>query len=228
MAVTPTIEWVREPVQGRSRETLRRILDATERLLGERGFDHISVAEIVAQSKSSVGAFYGRVEGKAALLHCLHERYCDEGRATATAALDVDRWEGYSLGGVLTEYCRFVVNDYRRRVGLRKAFLVAVAQDVVFRDRMRELKAFVSGRFQTFLDDRRSEMTHSDPRLAAEVTYRLVFAPLDQAVIYGERWLQERSSAALQFTDQLTQACLRYLGVAELGAPAPERRLRII
>ena len=80
----PDLVWVRAPQQARSQATLGRLLDATEKLLDDRPFDELAVADICKAASSSVGAFYARFPDKTALLHVLHERLCDEARATAT------------------------------------------------------------------------------------------------------------------------------------------------
>jgi AcrR family transcriptional regulator len=46
----------RPPQQQRSKESLERILDAAESLIRERGFDSMTVAEVVQRSGSSVGS----------------------------------------------------------------------------------------------------------------------------------------------------------------------------
>jgi AcrR family transcriptional regulator len=70
-----TANAVRPPKQLRSQQTLDRILDATERLLLDREFDELSLAEIVRASRTSVGSFYNRFRDKRALLSGLYDRY---------------------------------------------------------------------------------------------------------------------------------------------------------
>ena len=65
----------RQPQQTRSRQTLERILDATEELLRKKPFEEINVAEIVGLARSSVGSFYARFGSKEGLLPLLYQRY---------------------------------------------------------------------------------------------------------------------------------------------------------
>jgi len=65
----------RDPIQQRSRKTMERILAATERLLRDRPFERIAVADIVRRAHASIGAFYARFEDKEALLPHLYARY---------------------------------------------------------------------------------------------------------------------------------------------------------
>ena len=109
MEVKVELQWVRTPRQDRSWKTLERILDATEELLIARGFDSVSVAEIARRADSSVGAIYARFRGKNGLLHCLHERFCEEAMATANAALDPVRWEKASAREILSALIAFLI-----------------------------------------------------------------------------------------------------------------------
>lgn len=62
-------------LQARSADTLERILRAAERLLPDREFDQITMAELATEAGCAVGTVYGRVENKEHLLFCLHERF---------------------------------------------------------------------------------------------------------------------------------------------------------
>ena len=57
-----------EPQQKRSRATLDRIFQATEKLLEKKRFSEITIAEIAESARCGVGTVYGRFENKDALL----------------------------------------------------------------------------------------------------------------------------------------------------------------
>jgi AcrR family transcriptional regulator len=80
---------VRVPAQTRAQATLDRIVAATRRLLRDRRFEQITIAEIVAEADTSTGSFYARFGSKEALLPYLYEAYNAE-TAAATATLDRD------------------------------------------------------------------------------------------------------------------------------------------
>jgi AcrR family transcriptional regulator len=50
------------------------MLDAAEELIHERGFDALTVGELVQRSRTSVGSFYARFEDKEALLRAVQDR----------------------------------------------------------------------------------------------------------------------------------------------------------
>ena len=65
--------YVREPQQERSRVTMRRILLATEELLGQHLLEDITLNDILGRSGVSVGAFYARFSGVDALVPALYD-----------------------------------------------------------------------------------------------------------------------------------------------------------
>ena len=68
------LQWANAPQQDRSRQTLERLLDATEQIIRTRGVDAVTIPEVARAARSSVGSFYARFTSKAALLQTLHER----------------------------------------------------------------------------------------------------------------------------------------------------------
>ena len=63
------------PKQQRSRETKRRILDATLALLEDRHFEDLTIADIAQVAGMAVGNFYKRFKNKADLLPHLYSEY---------------------------------------------------------------------------------------------------------------------------------------------------------
>ncbi|MCB0964348.1 MAG: TetR/AcrR family transcriptional regulator [Acidimicrobiales bacterium] len=80
MSRQPTGRGVTPPAQRRSKETLERILVATERLLDGRAFAEISVLEICTEADVSASSFYARFASKEVLLEVLHQRHLDTRR----------------------------------------------------------------------------------------------------------------------------------------------------
>lgn len=113
---------MRPPRQVRSQQTLDRLLAAAERLLTERAWDRIGVAEIVAEADTSVGAFYARFDDKDALLDLLAERYrtdmarfAEQLGAAVRAAPQRDREQA------LRNFLKSLVKAHRTRKSLLRA-----------------------------------------------------------------------------------------------------------
>lgn len=93
------------PLQRRSRATMERILQAAERQLMMQSFADLTVADVLAEAGVSIGSFYARFSGKAALLPALYDRYETSNRGKAEEL--VTRLESAMTLGAA---CRHVVD----------------------------------------------------------------------------------------------------------------------
>jgi len=212
------LRWVRPPQQARSQETLDRILDAAEALVAEKGFEDTPVAEVARRAGSSVGAFYSRFRDKDGLLHALYERWLEQATATADAALDPRRWEGANVPEIVCAVVGFLVEVFRERGGLIRAFVLRNQTDAAFRARQERLSHYISERLSILLLARRDEIAHPAPERAAAFGLTLIFSTLESVMLFGEF-----RSGALALDDddlatELARAYLAYLGVEE-GTP---------
>jgi AcrR family transcriptional regulator len=202
------LEWVRPPRQARSRETLVRILDAAEDLLARKSFDDLSVSEIVRAAGSSVGSFYSRFRDKDALLEALRERMAQEALATIDPALEPARWEGASLAEISRECTAFVVRVYRSRAALNRALLVRGATDPAFGRRAAEVRGRLHARLTALLLLRRDQIRHPDPEAAADFVLDLALSLMERRALTPEA----TPASDAKLADELTRACLSYLG----------------
>jgi AcrR family transcriptional regulator len=203
------LEWIRPPQQARTRQTLGKLLDAAEALVAEKGFDDAGIIEIALRAESSVGGFYRRFRDKQGLLHAMHERFCDEARATADVALDPERWADATTAEIVPEFVEFLVRIFREREGLFRAFLMSGASDQVVRERTEKLFAYIAGKLGFLITERVEEIRHPDPSLAAAFGRHVVLGALDHSVL---------GTTMFPLTDerlapQLSQVFLAYLGV---------------
>jgi AcrR family transcriptional regulator len=204
------LEWVRQPLQARTRESLTRMLDAAEELVARKGFNDTSITEIARRAGSSVGGFYRRFRDKQGLLQAVHARFCDEARATADAALDPSRWAGAPTAEVLTEFTAFLVRIYRAREGSFRAFLISGVADETVRCRTHELFAHLHDRLCTLLAERRTDVGHPEPDLASAVALHFVIGALNHSVQLQPPAL---GLADARLPGELARAFLAYLGV---------------
>lgn len=211
------LEWVRRPRQARSQDTLERMLDAAEELLDEGTFADASVQKLVTRAKSSVGAFYARFKDKDALLHHLHERWVEEGIATADRALLPERWHGVPLEEVVRATVTFVSQDYQHRGGLRREIVRQNHTDRRFRERSQRVAVHVTRAMSKLLADRRDEIAATDVLLAADMCHRIVFSVFDQAVQYVDR---PPGILALPFDALVDEVCHAVLGYLKYPASA--------
>jgi len=111
--------------QARSRESLERLLVATEALLARgRTLEDLKVAEIAAEAGLSVGAFYARFKNKASLLPMLQTRYGEQVRELAPVYFAPERWAGRDLPGRVRLFVRLALRLYLRHRGLLRALAI--------------------------------------------------------------------------------------------------------
>jgi AcrR family transcriptional regulator len=210
------IEWVRPIHQARSQETLERILEAAEEVVSEKGFDSATVSEIVRRANSSVGAMYARFNDKDSLLVVLQERFIEQALATTEAVLDPARWEGASIGEILSAALPFVVHVYQQKRGLIRAFILRGCNDEQFAERSVRVGREISERLIKLLTARREEIKHPDPVLATDFALRMTFDVLDAATFYGDLQRTKLTMTADQYAEELTRMFLSYLGIEQI------------
>ena len=177
----------RTPKQARSRETVERILESTEELLGTRLFEDLPLAEILRKADTSVGAFYARFDGKEALVPHLYQRYDATLHAAAARFLAPDRWRGRTLVYRASRIVRFAVREYRRHRGLMRALaLHARTRPRVLTPTQVENRRGLSDHAARLLLDARDEIRHADPELAARQGLFFVLAACRDKILFAE------------------------------------------
>jgi AcrR family transcriptional regulator len=211
------LHWVKPPRQDRSRDTQHRYVEAALRLMAQgKSFAAISVAELAKEATSSIGAFYARFRDKDALLHVLQIELNREGTATATETFRIGREAKVPLEVLIKSFVTLAMTYYRQQAGLRRALLVEMCNNAELRARSTELsKETVTG-LVALLGER---FPHAHARLpgVVDVAHRMVYATLDQVLLFGDATPtgHEMSDAAL--VDELTCAVHAYI-VARLAA----------
>jgi len=182
----------RPPLQARSRRTLARILDAAHGLIAERGRSGLTVQDVVARARVSVGSFYARFSGREELL-----RFLDEDRST----LERRRWEA-DLSS------RFPADaSLETRVRTIVELLITSATDVSAETHS-QLRALAAS---ALLPAR--GIRHSDPGAAVDLAYA---ATLGAARNPPSGWPADR------LTGELVRMWLAYLGDGATPRDAPK------
>ena len=205
---------MRRPKQARSQQTLVRILDSAEDLIAEKGFADTSIPEIVRRAGSSVGGFYGRFRDKNEMLRALEERFFDELRQRVAHLTDPERWAEAPLASILRGCVQELVDTFRSREALIRAFAFRASQNPEFIEEDRRFRQGVSERLAALLSTRLDEIRHPDPELAIELAVQLAFGLMHQLVLSGEFRVGQRRLADEDLVDELTRNFLAYAGVA--------------
>lgn len=174
----------RQPQQKRSQESLERILDAAEYLIRERGFDNMTVAEVVQRSESSVGSLYARFRNKLGLLQAVQARYHERVEGAIAEAFDEARDECLedAVGRVVRVLCEYLLNEPE----LFRAFIL----EAVFDSRVRQQGERANANRRKNLTDvllvHEAEIRHPDPELAVRWFYSVCMAVLRERITFGE------------------------------------------
>ena len=211
------LHWVKPPQQARSKKTLEKVLDAAEDVIKERGVGGLTVSEVVRRAGSSVGAFYARFADKEGLLATLHERNCGEGLATAELALDPVRWESADIASIIEELIKFVVAQNRERLGLVLAFMALAATDVSYARRRAATQNKIGGLLAALLLARCDEIAHPDPRMAADITVRMVLSTLDCDALERRPPSPETARADEMLAREISRAVVAFIGAPMSG-----------
>ena len=174
------------PTQRRSHESLERILDAAEALIRERGYDTMTIAEVVQRSGSSVGSLYARFSNKLGLLRAVQLRYHARVQNDIFAAFSgehpLDESLEEAVARIVTVLTRHVLNEPE----LFRAFVLQAVFDPGVRAQGERTNAERRDKLVELLLVHRAEIRHPDPELAARWFYSACMALLRERVTFGE------------------------------------------
>lgn len=160
------LEWKNPPKQSRSERTRDALLDAAERLFGEKGADATSVTEIAAASGCSIGALYHHFKDKAALKEALFARGAQRIARSSQTALDPAIWEGATILDILRRYLEFMLQIEQESPGFKTALKEAIKDRPDLWKEFNAIEHKLFDGFRALLMLREAEIGHPDPELA--------------------------------------------------------------
>lgn len=202
---------LRRPLQARSRQTLAAIVDAAEALLQVRGFDEVSIADIVGRAGCTTGSFYARFASKEALLPYLYEKYDAQLSDELEGLASGEEWERLTLEETVRRLVEHTVGAYGERLHLMREIVLfarrspeAIGPEL--RERRNRLHAALNARFTRHV----GRITHPDPVRA------IAFAMLAVSSVAREMVLFSHAPQA-QSTPLERQALVREVSRLALG-----------
>ncbi len=179
--------FVQTPLQNRSRQTLRKIAEATEELLATRSFDDITVADIVKRARCSTGSFYGRFTAKDDLLPYLYERYdADLKDRVQRRASGID-WDSLSLHETVDVLVKHTVDMYlERRHLLRAVALYARTRPGDITAQVRRTRQATTDLPPLLLARFAGEIAHDDPLEASRIGFFMIASICREKILFGE------------------------------------------
>jgi AcrR family transcriptional regulator len=201
--------WITPATQQRSQQTLERVLDATGKLLAQRAFREISVADIAKASRCSPPSIYARFENKPALLGALYERHTISQRQLYEQLFAIERWRDTGLGDILRLAFMQIVDSHRQEQGLIRAFLEEASENQSFRAAWAEQGDFLHQQVCQLVLSRPQEYRHPAPEDAIRMGLEAGFAVIAIRVLM--RRIDRPHTNAL--TSELVSVMLKHLEV---------------
>lgn len=181
------------PRQSRSAATVGAILDATARILVERGYVATSTNAVAERAGVSVGSLYQYFPNKDALIAALHARHVDQMKAVMTAALDRAMHIGLAEG--LAALIEGAVEAHRVDADLHRVLDQQLGGlDVV--DARDSFDAVLEDRVVALLTKHRAGLAVGDLRLAAFMLNHSTHALIHTIVVTRPRGVSLKAATA--------------------------------
>lgn len=208
---------VAPPKQARSQETLRRLLEAAEALIETKGFGEMSIADVAKAAQSSVGGFYRRFRDKDELLLALHERFTRDLEARMDL-LEAEVVQAPTLAQMVRPCVQEMVRVFHDRRALFAAFTSRFAENPEMLRRGLGLRTAVLRRFGQLVLTYRDEIGHPEPDLAVDLAAQMMFALMDQLVVWGSLRAGGEALDQARIAAELERSFLAYLMVGAESA----------
>jgi AcrR family transcriptional regulator len=196
----------------RSAKTLARLLDAAEEILGERGMDGLTVAEVAKRAGSSVGAFYARFRDKAGLMRAVAERFRRQAIETIRAVLEPSRWQGVAAPEIVFTLVAFMVRMYLEKASLLRAIGSQRVQDGALDDIGTVLGSEVVERLAALLAELGVPVRHPEPAVAIATAVWATMGALFSMTM-STRVDESLPVARDRLAAELSRMCIAYVGI---------------
>lgn len=185
-SVPPPLDTVAAPKQSRSQKTLSRILAAAAALIRERGYAHVSIADIVSRAGSSVGSFYNRFKDKDEMLLALRESQDKQTIAFLERLEDPAQWEGVGLEDMLDTMLRLIDARYTQRRRVIAAYISAAAANPDKWSAGISFRRHLIDRGVRILLLRDSEIAHPHPEAACRLVVQQALHTFDMQSLFAD------------------------------------------
>lgn len=204
--------------QARSRESLRRLLQAATEVLGEHGVEGATIPRIARRAGLTPGSVYRRFRDKDALLETVILEILDGQEETMKTSLAPLAPSQASLPAFAEKIIAGMVTAYRTHAGLLRGMrqFVQSRANTPFGKQVSTLEIRHFQRTVDLFLSYGKEIHHPHPRTAVSLALMMVVGTLYQVVVWPTD--PDKIGQLLHLDDkelprELTRAFLRYLGV---------------
>ena len=208
---------VREPRQQRSQDLLARLIDASRRLLDEKDFESVSIADIAKRAGVSVGVLYTRFPTKDHLLVHLASAFADDTAALMARTFADDRVADLSLAELAELYFTNVGRAFSRHRRLLRSvtLLVRTTEQAELRAIVQRFNIAVHSRFAECAMRHRRTIKHADAERAVNFAILAASATLREMVLYEEPVSNLARGQAAKAARECARLFTSYLACAE-------------
>ncbi len=207
----------RPPVQERSRESLRRMLDAAEVVLTKYGLEGTTLPRIAAEASISAANVYRRFRDKDALMAAVFRRLRERSAAATAALMDPQLIRSIGLVQFSRNIIQGMLRSYRADAGLSRA-TVQYSEQNWKTDFVRKTRTAEAQSFQTMVNTFmiwRDQIKHPDPERAVRFGFAMIALVLRELVLFNRMHIFEDIIPLDDdiLKEELPRMFLRYLGV---------------
>lgn len=205
---------MKRPLQERSRRSLERVLAAGIELLAADGYDGFSIEAVSRGSGVSVGSIYQRFPSKAALFAAVQERILeriDAANETMFAGIPVAT---LADPGIVEAAVTAVAAHVRRHEPLFRVMILRGAVDEETRRRGSRSSIALAQAYERFILQS-VRIGHRSPDLAADMSFRIVYATLTRRIMSGPTFESETDIDWDTFVAELARSQASYLLAGE-------------
>jgi AcrR family transcriptional regulator len=213
----PRTSAERPPLQARSRESLRRMLDAAEVVLVKHGPEGATLPRIAKEAHLSPASVYRRFRDKDALMRAVFRRFNARSREGVQAEFDAESVRQMGLAPFARSVIRGMVTGFRANAALSRAAL-QYAERHPRADFVRSSAESEAKSFQMMVDTFliwRDEIRHPDPEQAIRFAFLVVACVLKDLILFDRMAAMSRVVRVDDdvLIEELPGVFLRCLGV---------------
>jgi AcrR family transcriptional regulator len=207
----------RPPRQTRSRESLRRLLDAAEVVLAKHGLEGATLPRIAAKAGIAPTNVYRRFRDKDALMAAVFQRLTERSSTATATQFDPEALRPVGLVALSKNVIEGMIRNFRADAGLTRAS-VRYSEEHWEMDFVRKARASEAQSFQMMVNAFlmwRDQIKHAEPERAIRFAFVMVALALRELVLFGRTRIFGDILPLDDNTlrEELTRMFLRYLGV---------------
>ena len=178
IAALPPLSEERQPLQSRSRASLKRMLMAARRLLIERGSDDFALSDVSRVGRVSIGSIYHRFQSKEELLRAVHRQLMEDLHAEQTAIVGAARVTAQDLPGMLAMLIEAIAEFLKRNAGALRPMMACANKDNAIAAAGKASHSELRTLFIAALMTHRAAIRHADPEAAADTCFKMIYAAI--------------------------------------------------